>query len=277
MLPLMQVSVGYLTIYITTLRRSITHWKGQGEKPHIFFEYKSPSAADSARAVGHDRSDLQVIKISNNEVLKRKFRELAHGPLRERDHRCRPTGSSPRSTYAHFNRDSGRSTATGTDYGPPTKNSERSPYVNDSTAWAKYEAPHRDRDGAKNLYPRPSTSTSVTSSSSNSRERYSRRDRAFDKDYEPAQPPTKSQSVPLTPPMETSAGHKTRPTSNEKSLTVLQIPHAGEIIKFDLDTQLEDNPIGIIRILSAVKADQKVCASHGHLSCVSKLEIDSCG
>ncbi|KAF8515443.1 hypothetical protein JB92DRAFT_2914791 [Gautieria morchelliformis] len=238
--------------------RSITHWKGQGEKPHIFFEYKAPGSADSARAVGLDRSDLQVIKISNNEMLKRKFRELAHGPLRERDQRCRLTGPSPRSIYAHFNRESSSSTATRNYDRPPAKPTGITPYVHDRDAWARYEdrAPYRNREETRDVYRLTSTSASVASSSSNSRE-YSRRDRAFTKDYDHSQTLPTSKSILLTPPTETPAGHKTGPTS-EKSLSILNIPHAGEIIKFDLDTQLEDDPTGIIRILSAVKADQKL-------------------
>lgn len=41
--------------------------------------------------------------------------------------------------------------------------------------------------------------------------------------------------------------------------TMIEIPHAGEVIKFSLEKQLEPNPVGIIRMLSTVKADQKVC------------------
>jgi hypothetical protein len=246
-----------LTAFINFIRRSITHWKGQGEKPHIFVEYKVPGSADSARAIGLDRSDLQVIKISNNEMLKRKFKELAHGPLQERDPRCRLTDPSPRSTYAHFGRDSSSSTATGKYDRPSAKPTGITPYVHDRDAWARYEdrARYRDREETRDVYRL--SSAPVASSSSDSRE-YPRRDRAFTNDYDHSQTPATSKGIPLTPPTETPASQKTGPTNNENSLSILNIPHAGEIIKLDLDTQLEDDPTGIIRILSAVKANQKV-------------------
>lgn len=241
-------------------RRSITHWKGQGEKPHVFFEYKSPSSADSARVVGLDRSDLQVIKISNNEMLKRKFRELAHGPLREGDQRCRPTGPSPRSTYAHFSRETSSSNATRNYYRLPAEPTE-----------------DYDRGDTRDVYRRTSTSASVASSSSNSRERYSRRNRALSKERNPSRPLVVSESIPLTSSTGTSASHENRLTRNDKSFAVLHIPHAGEVIKFDLDSQLEDNPTGIIRILSAVKADQKVSCTSLYPGLLCLMGFNSCG
>jgi len=61
--------------------------------------------------------------------------------------------------------------------------------------------------------------------------------------------------------MEAYSNNKNRPTNENASLAIIEIPHAGEVIKFDLDSQLEADTAGIIRILTAVKADRKVrCA-----------------
>lgn len=233
-------------------------------KPHVFFEYRFPAAADSARAIGLERSDVQVIKISNNEMLKRKFRELAHGPLRDRDQRCRPTGSSPPSTYAHFNKEYSSNSASGGDY-RPDKSTETSRYHNDRDTGTRYGASNRHRAEGRDVYHR--SSASVGSSSSKSQINHSRRDCTLGKDYDSSQPLTKAQSLPLTTLTETSAAHMTGRPNCEKSPTILQIPHAGEIIKFDLDNQLEENPTGIISILSAVKAHQKVLC----ITCLSRI------
>ena len=53
----------------------------------MFVEYKTAAAADAARLLGLERQDVQVIKICNNDMLRRKFRELAHGPIRDHDPR----------------------------------------------------------------------------------------------------------------------------------------------------------------------------------------------
>ncbi|KAF8507455.1 hypothetical protein BU17DRAFT_71157 [Hysterangium stoloniferum] len=249
--------------------RSVFHWKGQGEKPHIFFEYRSPAAADLARTIGLDRSDLQVIKISNNDMLKRKFRELAHGPIQDPDQRCRPTSTdvTSGSMQTHCDRNEDRN-ASSKEARLPNKPADVVCYVQGRDVWSKRLDHHPEgskpekRDERR--YSRASTFNSLTSSSPKHRGAQSLPNRQVDKRiYDPEILKASAQSVPaktsLPVRVESPVQYRNKPSS------LLRIPHLGETIKFDLDMQLEADPAGIIHILTAVKADQKfwmITAAH---------------
>ncbi|KIJ49351.1 hypothetical protein M422DRAFT_27709 [Sphaerobolus stellatus SS14] len=237
--------------------RSILHWKGQNEKPHIFFEYKTPAAADAARIVGLDRSDVQVIKIANNELLKRKFRELAHGPIRERDPRRVPSRFVQVSKVAKVE-DVSRS------HGSLQKPTPE-------PSWSKAsEASRHDEDRRKSRaltrMPSSTRDRSVRSRSTSSveRDRRSRRHR-----HDERSPSRVSKSRTRRDPDPSRSRSPARPLKErieqppidpreDTSLAILHIPHAGEIIRIDLNTQLDPDPSGIIRMLTAVRADQKL-------------------
>lgn len=231
-------------------------------------------------------------------MLKKKFRELAHGPIYDQDEPWRHPRPSSHPTSSHHSWDSSIS-ATGKDHRLPAKPTSLFTYSSDRDALGRFYGPRSAGVGTNDRQSRPSTSATtplsrtphssppqsnsyrvpsmgsttsqfsstftqdrIETSASNLRPREhtssGRRgdDRAsvFSRETRAVM----SSSFPLTPPTEASSNHKTRPTNENASLAVIEIPHAGEVIKFDLDSQLETDPAGIIRILTAVKAEQKV-------------------
>lgn len=228
---------------------NLFHWKGNHDKPHMLVEYASLDSAKAARALSNDKSGLQVIRAYNNDGLIRKFRDL-----------CRSHNQSNRTPKGPAARIRNRSRS-------------RSPVANSNATQRR--ARSREPIGSRRPLSLSPRRESLSPLKKNSRPSW----------YNLKSSPVKKSTAPATAPQPSTASSDNNDWSRLKDLklltatpmahhdnespkqfniptatsaSVLRIPFAGEIIQMDLSHQLEENPIGIITILTATEAAQQV-------------------
>ncbi|GJJ06208.1 hypothetical protein Clacol_000397 [Clathrus columnatus] len=210
----------------------------QHDKPHMLVEYDSISSVNIARSL--DRPDLQVIRAANNDGLIRKFKELTRRTRTRTPSRTRQPskGSRYRSLSPLSTTHSSR---------------RRLPPRGLESRWKN------DRYHSSESEPE---SRCVSIPVKNSAPTFLRTQVESGSKDKPAQATSKDKESSVLTKIDLP-----------KVSPILRIPYVGEIIQLDLN-QLEENPVGIIIMLTAAEASQQlwmIVAAHYN----SKKNVES--